>query len=187
MLESLFNVLSYDLCGIFKNTYFLIIAQNRTTLLRKQISKSNITEIVIRVFIGILQNNFRSWAIIFYSKSKGHILDELRVSFKINYKKLVSIIILLSVKKEVMSNTIDNFISDDVKGICSSLKRLKIFEYLKNNLHHNGFVFLQETHWLTQDKSSRYEVFCEESVLRNFAKFTGKHLCQGQASGQQLY
>ena len=160
MLESLFNVLSYDLCGIFKNTYFLIIAQNRTTLLRKQISKSNITEIVIRVFIGILQNNFRSWAIIFYSKSKGHILDELRVSFKINYKKLVSIIILLSVKKEVMSNTIGNFISDYVKGICSSQKRLKIFEYLKNNLHHNGFVFLQETHWLTQDKSSRYEVFC---------------------------
>ena len=73
-------------------------------------------------------------------------MDELRVSFKINYKKLVSIIILLSVKKEVMSNTIDNFISDNVKGICSSLKRLKIFEYLKNNLHHNGFVFLQETH-----------------------------------------
>ena len=66
----------------------------------------------------------------------------------------------MSVKKEVMSNTIGNFISDYVKGICSSQKRLKIFEYLKNNLHHNGFVFLQETHSLTQDKSSRYEVFC---------------------------
>ena len=40
---SLFNkvshVLSYDLCGIFKNTYFLITLQNQTTLLRKQISK----------------------------------------------------------------------------------------------------------------------------------------------------
>ena len=66
----------------------------------------------------------------------------------------------MSVKKEVMSNTIGNFISDYVKGICSSQKRLKIFEYLKNNLHHNGFVFLQETHSLTQDKSIRYEVFC---------------------------
>ena len=27
-------------------------------------------------------------------------------------------------------------------------------------------------------KSSRPEVFCEKGVLRNFAKFTGKHLCQ---------
>ena len=43
MLESLLNkvahVLSYDLCGIFKNTYFLITSQNQTTLLRNQISK----------------------------------------------------------------------------------------------------------------------------------------------------
>ena len=26
-------------------------------------------------------------------------------------------------------------------------------------------------------RSSRPEVFCKKSVLRNFAKFTGKHLC----------
>ena len=27
-------------------------------------------------------------------------------------------------------------------------------------------------------RSSRLEVFCKKGVLRNFAKFTGKHLCQ---------
>ena len=27
-------------------------------------------------------------------------------------------------------------------------------------------------------RSSRPEVFCEKDVLRNFVKFTGKHLCQ---------
>ena len=27
-------------------------------------------------------------------------------------------------------------------------------------------------------RSSRPEVFCKKAVLRNFAKFTGKHLCQ---------
>ena len=63
---------------------------------------------------------------------------------------LVLIIILLSVKK-VMSNTIRNFISNNVKGIRSSQKRLKIFEDLKHNIHHNDFVFLQETHSLTLD------------------------------------
>ena len=26
--------------------------------------------------------------------------------------------------------------------------------------------------------SSRQELFCKKGVLRNFAKFTGKHLCQ---------
>ena len=34
-----------------------------------------------RLFIDTLQNIFRSWAFIFSSKSKGRILDELRVSF----------------------------------------------------------------------------------------------------------
>ena len=28
------------------------------------------------------------------------------------------------------------------------------------------------------NRSSRPEVFCEKGVLRNFAKFTGKQLCQ---------
>ena len=28
-------------------------------------------------------------------------------------------------------------------------------------------------------RSSRPEVFCKKSILRNFEKFTGKHLCQG--------
>ena len=27
-------------------------------------------------------------------------------------------------------------------------------------------------------RSSRSEVFCEKSALKNFAKFTGKHLCR---------
>ena len=31
--------------------------------------------------------------------------------------------------------------------------------------------------WLS--RSSRPEVFCKKGSLRNFAKFTGKHLCQG--------
>ena len=31
------------------------------------------------------------------------------------------------------------------------------------------------------NRSSRSEVLCKKSVLRNFAKFTGKHLCQSLA------
>ena len=31
---------------------------------------------------------------------------------------------------------------------------------------------------LVNDRSSCPEVFCKKGVLRNFAKFTGKHLCQ---------
>ena len=30
----------------------------------------------------------------------------------------------------------------------------------------------------TKIRSSRPEVFCKKGVLRNFTKFTGKHLCQ---------
>ena len=39
-----------------------------------------------------------------------------------------------------------HFISNNVKGLQNSLKRIKIFEYLKTNLGSNGFLLLQETH-----------------------------------------
>ena len=45
-----------------------------------------------------------------------------------------------------------NFISNNVKGIKASEKRLKLFEYLKNNINDNGFIFLQETHSLPNDE-----------------------------------
>ena len=45
-----------------------------------------------------------------------------------------------------------NFILNNVKGIKASEKRLKLFEYLKNNINDNGFIFLQETHSLSKDE-----------------------------------
>ena len=36
-----------------------------------------------------------------------------------------------------------------------------------------------ETVLLHKPRSCRPELFCKKGVLRNFAKFTGKHLCQG--------
>ena len=45
-----------------------------------------------------------------------------------------------------------NFTSNNAKGIKISEKRLKLFEYLKNNINDNGFIFLQETHSLSNDE-----------------------------------
>ena len=40
-------------------------------------------------------------------------------------------------------------------------------------------LYLNESnHTLTMERSSCPEVFCKKGVLRNFAKFTGKHQCQ---------
>ena len=44
------------------------------------------------------------------------------------------------------------FISNNVRGIQKSEKRIKIFEYLKNSLSPNGFIFLQETHSSVDDE-----------------------------------
>ena len=32
--------------------------------------------------------------------------------------------------------------------------------------------------FVSYNRSSRSEVFCKKGVLRNFAKFIGKHVCQ---------
>ena len=45
-----------------------------------------------------------------------------------------------------------SFISNNVKGIQQSSKRIKVFEHLKNNSLPNGFVFLEETHSSVEDE-----------------------------------
>ena len=40
------------------------------------------------------------------------------------------------------------------------------------------YKFAKSFHKVRTDRSSRPEVFCKKGVLRNFVKFTGKHLCQ---------
>ena len=50
------------------------------------------------------------------------------------------------------------FISNNVKGIQKSEKRIKIFEYLKNSISPNRFIFLQETH-SSADEEKRW---CDE-------------------------
>ena len=50
-------------------------------------------------------------------------------------------------KKEQLWNTSDfNFLSNNVKGLQSSKKRLKLFQYFKNKISPKGILFLQETH-----------------------------------------
>ena len=48
------------------------------------------------------------------------------------------------------------------------------YEHLRENLQFPANLFR-----FTKSRSSCSDVFCKESVLKIFAKFTGKHLCQG--------
>ena len=52
-----------------------------------------------------------------------------------------------------------NFISNNVKGIKASEKRLKLFEYLRNKINNNGFVFLQETYSSLKDEQKWIDHF----------------------------
>ena len=65
-----------------------------------------------------------------------------------------------------------------MKNICERLL-LKIFSAtVSMSMSHNKVIFT-ENEWthLTQIRSICPGLFCKKSVLRNFAKFTGKHLC----------
>ena len=52
-----------------------------------------------------------------------------------------------------------NFLSNNVKGISSTNKRIKLFEYLKKYVGPNGFIFLQETHSSINDEKKWQEEF----------------------------
>ena len=54
-----------------------------------------------------------------------------------------------------MSNATNyNFISNNVKGIQASKKRLKLSEYLKQNINFNGFISFQETRSSLNDENN---------------------------------
>ena len=51
-----------------------------------------------------------------------------------------------------MNGNVITFTSNNVEGIQTSQKRVKLFEYLKSYVATNGFVFLQETHSSIRDE-----------------------------------
>ena len=72
----------------------------------------------------------------------------------------------------------------------------KIYANISRMLEKNANIsrmLEKKTHLADHYRSSRPEVLCEKGVLRNFTKFTGKHLRQSlfliklQALGLQLY
>ena len=88
MLESLFNkignVLFYDLCGIFNNTYILITHQNQTTFCVNKLAKQHNRDSHTCVNWYFRKHFSESSYHVFFSKSKGHILNTLCISFKEN-------------------------------------------------------------------------------------------------------
>ena len=51
-----------------------------------------------------------------------------------------------------MNSDTSKLISNKVKGIQKSEKRIKIFDYIENSLSPNRFIFLQETHSSADDE-----------------------------------
>ena len=48
-----------------------------------------------------------------------------------------------------------NFLSNNVNGLKSSKKRIKMFEYFRDKVSNNGIIFLQETH-STEDAHNKW-------------------------------
>ena len=55
------------------------------------------------------------------------------------------LLIFLSKYSIISSNNL-TFLTNNVKELQPSKKRIKLIEYFKSKLNHNGFLFLQETH-----------------------------------------
>ena len=71
-----------------------------------------------------------------------------------------------------------NFISSNVKGVKVSEKRLKLFEYLRNNINNNALIFLQETHSSSNDEQKWKDNFRSHLIFSN-----GKRTSCGVAVG----
>ena len=94
-------------------------------------------------------------------------------------------------KKAQMKNAKTNFklMSSQKVNTRNSTSNDQIWQTIKyivgfnQQLHISLTLLINNQRIFTRDlwhlfKSSRPEVFCKKGVLRNFTKFTGKHLCQ---------
>ena len=66
-------------------------------------------------------------------------------------------------KKNVNNQLKFNFLTNSVKGLQSSEKRVKIFEYFNNKIGHRGTLFLQET-----NSSVDIEKQCNDDLSFNY-------------------
>ena len=125
------------------------------------------TEIVAPVLIGILQNIFWGWAIIFYQSPK--------VVFWTNWAFPLSSL----------------FIVQHNHSTCLTAPKTFCFDFKSLNQHFKSLLFISFTSFglelvcnkVSQDLASkskrRYQrCFMKKGVFRNLPKFTGKHLCQ---------
>ena len=64
------------------------------------------------------------------------------------------------------------------KMIASFWKILLLLAKCIYSFSHHNLALLTVTHHRSLYRGSRPEVFCKKGVLRNFAKFKGKYLCQ---------
>ena len=64
------------------------------------------------------------------------------------------------------------FISNNFKGIQNSVKRIKLFEYLKSYVTANGFIFLQETDSCINDKIKQRDEFKGELFFSHGKTFS---------------
>ena len=94
----------------------------------------------------ILHIIFLHKVIIFSYNNIGHTF------FTDSHSKLFSfILIIFTLLTSIYDENNLSFISNNAKEIQAISKRIKIFEYLKNYVTSNGFIFLQEIHSSIKD------------------------------------
>ena len=63
-------------------------------------------------------------------------------------------------RKENVNNQLNfDFLTNNIKGLRSSKKHVKMFQYFKNKTGHRGILFLQETHSLTVTEKQWHDEF----------------------------
>ena len=65
-------------------------------------------------------------------------------------------LVLLTVLSKYSMTSGNNltFLTNNIKGLQSSKKRIKLIEYFSGKLTHNGLLFLQETHSTIKNKNT---------------------------------
>ena len=65
----------------------------------------------------------------------------------------VALLTVLSKHSMISSNNL-TFLTNNVKGLQLSKKRITLIEYFRSKLNHNEFLFLQETHSNIKDENT---------------------------------
>ena len=150
-------------------------AQNSKQFLRNYLVKRPLLSLVMTILVIKVRNSGEPFFIEIDVERSNLTLKRLSQTIQREFKLSEDIFFVITKRGVALIRDYKN-VKSRTRNRINSGRQIRLITIYTDMNHDKSMM--QTWSYVVNFRSSRLEVFHKESVLRNFAKFTGKHLCQ---------